>query len=351
VLLLEGIVRDDFKPEFLPINIGSLPHTEPAEACSLLLAHLPEVPSWPQLPRRSFLENMYVQFSEGFPGVVLEEERIYVDRAQDLSAELERLYLAYLENDLEEYAISPAYAAGLAQWSKDEFNSCKAVKGQVTGPISWGLTIVDQDRRPILYDEVLADAAAKHLRLKALWQERELRRLHPTTVIFLDEPYMASFGSAYVSVTREQAIALIEEVLAGLEGLKGIHCCGNTDWSLVLSTSVDILSFDTYDYAESLSLYPAEVESFLRRGGIIVWGIVPREGEKLACETVSSLVERLHQAMGLLVRKGILFDDLLAASLVSPCCGLGPMSLDCAERALALAGGISEEMRKRYLTL
>jgi methionine synthase II (cobalamin-independent) len=342
-------VRGDFKPELLPINIGSLPHTDPEEACNLILTHFAEVPGWPQLPRRSFLENMYAQFSYGFPGIVMERDRIYVDRARDLSMELERLYLAYLENDLEGYAISPDYAAGLAQWSKAEFNSCRAVKGQVTGPVSWGLTVVDQERRPVLYDEVLADAAARHLRLKAVWQERELRQLHPTTVVFVDEPYMASFGSPYVAVTREQAIGLMEEVFDGLEGLKGIHCCGNTDWSLILSTSVDILSFDTYDYAESLSLYPAEVESFLRRGGMIVWGIVPREEEKLACETVDSLVARLHQAMELLVRKGIPFGDLLAASLVSPCCGLGSTSLDCAERALALATDVSGEMRKRYL--
>ncbi len=346
----ERTVRDAFKPEFLPIKVGSLPHIDPEEACNLILTHLPEVSAWPQLPKRTFLENMYVQFSEGFPGIVLERERIYVDRAQDLSAELQRLYLAYLENDLEMYAVSPAYAAGLAQWSRGEFKSCRAVKGQVTGPISWGLSVVDEEGRPVLYDEVLADAVAKHLRLKAAWQERELRQLHATTMIFLDEPYMTSFGSAYVAVTREQAIALIEEVLDGLEGLKGVHCCGNTDWSLILATSIDILSFDTYDYAESLSLYPAEVESFLRRGGIIVWGIVPREGEKLARETTASLVERLHQAMELLVRKGISFDDLLAASLVSPVCGLGSISLDWAERALALTAGVSKEMRKRYLS-
>ncbi len=343
-------MREAFKPELLPVIIGSLPHTDPEEACHLILTHFPEVSSWPQLPKRSFLENMYVQFSEGFPGLVLEEERIYVDRVQDLSAELGSLYEAYLENDLEMYAVSPAYAAGLARWSEGEFDSCKAVKGQVTGPISWGLTVVDQDKRPVLYDEVLADAVAKHLRLKAAWQERELRRLHPTTMIFIDEPYMASFGSPYVAVTREQAIALTEEVLDGLEGLKGIHCCGNTDWSLILSTSIDILSFDAYDYAESLSLYPAELDTFLRRGGIIVWGIVPRGEEALASETSTGVVERLHQAMELLVRKGISFDDLLAASLVSPVCGLGSISLDCAERTLALTAGVSKEMRRRYLS-
>ena len=345
----EGIMSERFEPELLPMSIGSLPHVDPREARDLILRHFPEVPSWPQMPKRSFLENMYVQFSEGFPGVVLEGDRIYVDRTQDLSADLERLYLAYLENDLDAYAVSQAYAAGLALLSEVPCNSWKAVKGQVTGPISWGLTVVDQDRRPVLYDDVLADAVAKHLRLKAVSQEGELRRTHPMTIMLVDEPYLSSFGSAYVALTRDHAVALMEEVLSGLQGLKGVHCCGNTDWSVVLSTSVDILSFDTYDYAESLSLYAAEVQEFLRRGGIIAWGIVPREGQKLAHETAETLVDRLHQAMKLLVRKGVPFEDLLAGSLVTPCCGLGSLSLEDAERALALTSGVSREMRLRYL--
>jgi methionine synthase II (cobalamin-independent) len=339
----------EFRREFLPINVGSLPHDEPREACSAIHAWLPELPGWPQLPRRSFLENMYVQFSEGFPGLVLEEDRIYVDRAQDLSSDLERLYTAYLENDLDAYAFDRSYAVGFAECLGDEFSVCKAVKGQVTGPVSWALTVLDQDLRPILYDEVLADAVAKHLRLKAMWQERELRRLHPTSIIFLDEPYMTAFGSAYVSLTREQTLALLGEVLGGLQGLTGIHCCGNTDWSMVLSTPVDILSFDTYDYAESLSLYAQDVGDFLGRGGAIAWGIVPHETEKLARETPQSLVERLLEAMNLLVEKGVDLDDLLSASLVSTCCGLGSLPVEDAERALELTAGVSEELRRRYL--
>jgi len=342
-------MSERFEPEFLPMNVGSLPHTEPEVARDLMMALFPDVPGWPQLPKRSFLENMYVQFSEGFPGIVLEEDRIYVDRTRDLSADLERLYLAYLENDVDSYEIGADYAAGLALWLAAACDSCRAVKGQVTGPISWGLTVVDQHRRPVLYDEVLADAVAKHLRLKAVWQERRLRRLHPTTIMLLDEPYMSSFGSAYVALTRDQAVALMEEVLRGLQGLKGIHCCGNTDWSVVLSTSVDILSFDTYDYAESLSLYAGEVRDFLQRGGTIAWGVVPRDRERLAQERTQTLVDRLHDAMNLLVSKGVRFDDLLGASLVSPCCGLGTLSVEDAERALALTAGVSREMRRRYL--
>jgi len=57
----------------LPTMIGSMPQTNPDDACSVVLRHLPAVPAWPQLPRRTPKENMYAQFSEGFPGVVVED--------------------------------------------------------------------------------------------------------------------------------------------------------------------------------------------------------------------------------------------------------------------------------------
>ena len=340
------------EPNLLALHVGSLPHTDPQAACELVLQHFPDIPAWPQLPRRDFLENMYVQFSHGFPGVVLENERIYVDRAKDLDPGLERLYLAYLENDLSYGTTSPDYAAGLAAFPQRLSaisHQPSAIKGQVTGPISWGLTVVDQDRRPVLYDDILADALAKHLRLKAAWQEQELAKLTPTTIIFVDEPYMSAFGSAYISLNREQVVTLLEEVFAGITGLKGTHCCGNTDWSLLLSTSAEIISFDTYNYAQAFSLYAGEVRAFLRRGGIIAWGIVPADDEKaLMNETVDSLVARLHEAMGLLVRKGISFDDLINSSLITPSCGLRTVSEEAAERAFELTAGVSERMRERY---
>jgi methionine synthase II (cobalamin-independent) len=340
------------EPNLLPLHIGSIPHRDPQAACELVLKSFPHIPAWPQLPKRTFLENMYVQFSEGFPGVVVEDGRIYVDRAKDLDPGLEQLYLAYLQNDLSYGTVSPDCAAGLAAFPQVLSaigHQPLAVKGQVTGPISWGLTVVDQNRRPVLYDDILADALAKHLRLKAAWQEQELRKMAPTTMVFIDEPYMSAFGSAYIALNREQVITLLEEVFAGITGLKGTHCCGNTDWSLLLSTSAEIISFDTYNYAQAFSLYAEEVRAFLKRGGIIAWGIVPADDENaLMNETVESLVARLHKAMGLLVRKGISFDELINSSLITPSCGLRTVSEEAAERAFELTAGVSEAMRERY---
>ncbi len=333
----------------LPTIIGSMPHTDPVEACSLITRYLKDVPAWPQLPRRSFRENMYAQFSEGFPGVVIEEDKIYVDRSRDLSKPLEQLYTAYLENDFDKYPIGQDFAAGLRTFLSTESLSPLAVKGHVTGPISWGLTITDENRRAIIYDETLADAAARLLRLKAGWQEKVLSKISKNTIIFVDEPYMSSFGSAFVSISKEKVINLLEEVFGGISGLKGVHCCGNTDWPVLLDTSLDILSFDTYNYAQSLSLYTSEVKRFLDKDGAIAWGIIPNQAEALAGETVASLKDRLEEAMAPFTRNGIRFKQLIEQALLTPSCTLASLTKEASTRALELLTELSAYLRKRYL--
>lgn len=339
----------DTKFNCLPTIIGTVPHTDPVEACSLVTRYLKDIPAWPQLPNRSPLENMYIQYSQGFPGVVVNGNSIYVDRSQNLNESLEKLYAAYLENNFNEYPISQDYAAGLHAFLKLDNLSPRAVKGHVTGPVSWGLTITDADRRSIIYDDVLGDAVAKLLRLKAGWQEKALSQISPNTIIFVDEPYMSSFGSAFVSISREKVISLLEEVLGGISGLKGAHCCGNTDWSVLLETSIDILHFDTYNYAQSLSLYPAEVKKFLERGGAIAWGIVPNQAEAIAGETVASLQDRLEEAMAPFTRKDIRFGQLIEKGMLTHSCGLEPLpNEEVAERALELLAELSDKIRRRY---
>jgi len=341
----------DTKFGCLPTIIGSMPQTDPSAACSQITHYLKDIPAWPQLPKRSFLENMYVQYSEGFPGVVIEMEgeRIYVDRSQDVSALLERLYTAYLENNADEFPISEEYAAGLEAFLGLDDISPRAMKGQVTGPVSWGLTVTDKDKRSIIYDDVLGDAAAKLLRLKASWQEKKLSKISSNTIIFVDEPYMTSFGSAFVSISREKVISLLNEVFGGISGLKGVHCCGNTDWSVLLDTNADILNFDTYNFAESLTLFPAEVKKFLERGGAVAWGIVPNEAEVLAGETVASLKERLEEAIAPFTRNGIPFSQLIEQGLLTPSCSLTTLSEEASARALELLTDLSAAIRKRYL--
>jgi methionine synthase II (cobalamin-independent) len=138
--------------------------------------------------------------------------------------------------------------------------------------------------------------------------------------------------------------------LGGIKGLKGVHCCGNTDWSVLLGTSVDIVSFDAYNYAQSLSLYPSEVKSLLDRKGAIAWGIVPNDEPSLTKETAASLKDRLEEAMAPFTRKGVPFRQLIGQGLLTPSCGLASLdTTEAAARALELLAELSQMIRKRYI--
>jgi hypothetical protein len=339
------------KVEFncLPTMIGTMPYTNAKEACEVVLRYLKDVPAWPQLPRRSFLENMYAQYSEGFPAVTVQEGRVFVDRNKDVETPLEKLYSAYLENHYYKYSITKDYAAGLYEFLKYKDLNVRAVKGQICGPVSWGMTVLDNDKKPIAYDEVLGDACAKLLKLKASWMEQELLQISKNTIIFVDEPYLTSLGSSFFALSKEKALGMLKEVFGGIRGLKGIHCCGNTDWSFLLGTGADILSFDTYNFAPSLALYPQDVKNFIIRGGVIAWGIVPNEEETLKKESVASLQDRLEEAMAPFTRRGIdiPFRELKAQSLLTPSCGMPGLPPEAVTTALGLLGDLSERMRRK----
>jgi methionine synthase II (cobalamin-independent) len=335
----------DTRFNLAPTMIGSLPHKDPVKACALVAKYLKEIPAWPQLPRRGFTEDMTVQFGEGFPGLTIEGDRAHVKHGQAFDQSLERLYSAYLAGDPAGYAMTPAHAAGFGAFLDLKKLTPIAVKGQVSGPLSFGATLKDESGQSILHDDTLADAAAKLLRLKATWQENELHRVSKNTIMFVDEPVMASYGSAFFTVSKEKVRVLEEEVLGGISGLRGIHCCGNTDWSVLLGTSAQIISFDTYNYAGSLALYPIEVKALINRGGAVAWGIVPNTAEALLKETASSLKDRLEEAMAPFTRQGIAFKVLKEQGLITPSCGLAGLSEDAAERVIELLVGVSDRLR------
>jgi methionine synthase II (cobalamin-independent) len=323
-----------------------------------MLESLPEIPVWPQLSRRSFLENMYIQYSEGLPGVRVDEEaeRIWFEVGAELSSELEGFYQAVIDEDVERFAISGRYAAGLTEFLGGglaaELAGRPYLKGQVTGPISFGLTVTDQNKKASLYNEILEEAIVKGLALKAKWQCDELRKAVPDSkvMLFIDEPYLVSVGSALVPVVREQVVMDIGELLkrCGAD-VTGVHCCGNTDWSLVFDTGVDLISFDAFDYLEEFVAYDKDIAKHLENGGSIAWGIVPNNERALEVGA-EELAVMLEAGLGTLEDRGIEKDLLVRRSLVTPACGLGPATEEVAERALSLTGQVSTMMRGKYFS-
>jgi hypothetical protein len=304
-------------------GIGSLPHTDPDIACDAVLASFSEFPYAPLLPNRGFLENIVVTDSERLPGRVITGEKLLVDRTRDLSGEMEQIYLDYIEGNYAPYAVSPDYSSGFHAFIKRTFHSVYAVKCQVTGPVTFGMQVVDAEKRPIYYDSQFADVLSKLLALRARWYEHELteRTGVSDTLVVLNEPYLASLGSSVVPVDMETVRSGWHDISSLLEGSLGIHCCSNTDWSFIFSLDPAVVSFDAYLTAKEFLLYRDDLLYYLENGGIVAWGIVPADYRVFSKETPESLYERYMS-----LRRDIssyipekLFD---AQSLITPNCGI-----------------------------
>ncbi|MCX6356997.1 MAG: hypothetical protein NT045_03830, partial [Candidatus Aureabacteria bacterium] len=108
-----------FTPSGIATAVGSAPYRDASHAVQRMLRAFPLLPAWPQLPNRSFLENMYVQYSEGLPCLVVDRERqkIYFDTGRDVMREMEEFYARVIEGDLDRFAVGPEYAAGFAAFT------------------------------------------------------------------------------------------------------------------------------------------------------------------------------------------------------------------------------------------
>lgn len=60
--------------------------------------------------------------------------------------------------------------------------------------------------------------------------------------------------------------------------------CGNPDWSFLLQLDLDILSIDTLAWGHIFTRYKSDIKSFLDKGGVISWGIIPTLKEEYDVE-------------------------------------------------------------------
>ncbi len=354
-------MKSSFKPDCRPTLIGSLPVKDHTEAHELVMAHTPEIPAWVQLPAFR-QEGMVPQFLPGMPGLKSKEGRDYIDTAgSGFEAELVAFYEAYLavsENaailDESIFALHAHTAAGFFTLNTNlaaaGVSPC-ALKGQVAGPITFAMGVKDQNDRAVFYNPQLRDAAVKLLAMKARWQVRVLSKFKQPVIIFLDEPALAGFGSSeFISITREEVRACLEEIAEAIHvegGLAGVHVCANTDWSVLLDSSLDIINFDAYAYFDRFILYPEELKSFIASGGILAWGIVPTlKVEDIEGASAESLGVLWENQLERVVSLGIGREIITAQSLITPSCGMGSLSRHHTLKVLEMTRDLSALIRK-----
>ena len=330
---------------FATTLIGSQPYKNSVEAIDKTLDGRISCPSWPQLPARGYKESMYVQTGAHLPGLKIDGDKARVDLSDYDPTEV---YMAILEDNVDYFVYPTDLFSGFFELLERDVKSFQAVKGQVTGPISEGLQILDSSDRPVIYDESYGEIVRKTVNMSAKWQAKRLSSMNPNVIIFFDEPSLSMLGTPFASISDEQATEWINEALDGVDCYRGIHCCGNTNWPLLLKTNIDILSIDAYQYGENLIMFPDELTEFYGKGGVVAWGIVPSSNEGIEKETVESLVARMESIFDKMEEKGINRHKAAAQSMITPQCGLGLVELPNVDKVLDLLKGVSDTLKERY---
>lgn len=353
-----------FTAKCLPVLIGSLPMDNHKKATDLVFKYTPQIPLWVQLPVYA-KEGMIAQFMTGLPGFAVKNDKFYMDTtSNNFSNELLSFYETYMsiqegstDPDNSIFKLDMDSAKGFFVFL-DTIKSLQkipvALKGQITGPVTFATSINDENGKAIFYNEQARDAAVKLIAMKARWQTKKLLEYDCPAIIFFDEPALAGFGSsAFISIKHDEVAVCFEEIIGAVHeagGLAGIHVCANADWSLLLNSSVDIISFDSYSFFDKFLLYNDQIKHFIESGRIIAWGIVPTMTEEdIKQETADSIVEKWESRAYKIKNFGITMDTIVSGSLITPSCGTGSLSLDLATRVLELTRDVSDKLRKKYL--
>lgn len=352
------------KTKLIATGIGSMPFADADYAVQVSLGNMVDAPIWPQLPRLGVNEQMEIQYSEGIPSAVIDYDkgRMYFDTSVDYSELFAEFYEKYLgamdpdggDGDCSSMAISPAFSEGiyaLEKALKAKGSKLPFVKVQTTGPCSMGLSIVDENKRAIYYNDEFRDVIVKALAMKCRWQIQKFQPYAEKVICFIDEPILSAFGSStYVSVKRGDVVAMLSEVIDAVHAdnaLAGIHCCGNTEWSILIDAGVDIVNFDAFGYGETIAFYADSVKEHLARGGILAWGVVPTN-KIIQTQTVESLEKQLEAVMDNLASTGIDKQLILEQAMITPSCGTGSLDPEDAEKVFELLGKLSKRMREKY---
>ncbi len=345
------------KPYCSAVCIGSFPHQQPEAITEKLIDTICDYPLWPQLPNRTFLESMYVQYSEGMPLVKMDlnERKIVFAAAENNEEEVQSFYEDVIAENYGRFSMSEEYAAGLYEFrrlaDKISANKPHAVKGHITGPVSFALTVTDEQRRALYFNDSLKEIITAALKMKAVWQINFLKEIYSDVIFFVDEPYLSGIGSGIMSIDPATIQSELTDFIDSVKQIHpsvplAFHCCGNTDWSLLINAGVDILSFDAFNYGESLFYYEDSVRTFLQRGGSLAWGIVPTSGDFMK-ENKKSLVRKMDDFIALMEKKGFNPMNVLENSFITPACGTGSLTMEEAGHILDLTSSVSSHLKSQ----
>ena len=327
--------RKPLLPTAAATAIGSLPHEDQVEAVALVLDALHDLPAAPQLPRRHRAEGMLAQAVDGVLGVTVTPDGDIAADTDVLDPE------APVDGTFEGEAW-----VGLRTFLDAVGTRRGPIKLQLTGPITLGLALTHAGVPSELAFGVAG--AAVQARARALVAHATERAPHAGLVVLLDEPGLTAWSSSAIPLKGDYLVDLLSGSLASLGSgvLTGVHCCGAADWKLVAAAGPDLVSLPaTPDLVESAPT----LSTFLDRGGLVAWGVVPTDRPIGA--SPDPLWRRLGEVWIELAAAGCDPIRLRQQALLTPACGLAGHDPQQAAHILDLTLGVAERVHSQAVAV
>jgi len=286
-------------------GVGSLPHTDPKRAASFVL-ETTTVPYLPQLPNRHPEERMLVQWGDGLCGCGAVDSSIGLGYGEPIGARAE--------------AFGGAHAL-LDVLSSD----VPTVKTQATGPVTLALGLLSAGHP----GQGLLDCVATGLigRVEDHIALLAARLPDADITLIFDEPGLSGLLVPGFPITRDEAEHVLGKVLTRAPVPAGIHCCADTDWSVVASVRPSLISWDIDSLGAAFVAHAEAIAAATWEGTGFIWGVAPTQTQPLPGDPGV----RLQRIVGRLVMAGAKMDGLLEGAMFSPACGLAGLTEGQAE--------------------
>ncbi len=337
--------------------IGSLPFTNTNKALHMIKDNIPLIPHWPQLPQRGIKEHFVFQnldFLVKLGLLNVSGDKVVMDyespnwvenqvKFYEMYFQIEQGNINVLEDIKAPLDSAPGFYDFLKWIDNGIFSNAIAYKGQVAGPLSVGLFLKDHKKKLVYYTDQTRDIIVKALMMNTIWQAYELRKRGKQTIIFIDDPAIGAYGTSnFVTLDRQIIIDDLASIIKGIHKMGtivGAHSCCGMDWTILMDAGFDIISFDA-GYFQSLAVYKEELISFVDKGGILTWGIVPTYNlsEK---ENIQNLQSQFENQIDQLLKKGLSESKLRKQILLSPACGTGLLTDEQAKKVYELVANLA----------
>ncbi len=184
----------------------------------------------------------------------------------------------------------------------------------------------------------------------AYWQIDAIRDAGFKPIIVLDEPLLPTYMGATGSPRARKTLILLRSIVKRLHNrgaTVGIHCCNRISPAVLIETGVELVHFDAYYFSTQITRARTELQSFLKKGGIVAWGIVPTS-ETLTSANRAKIEKNLKDLLASMEARGLPLRTVLAQSMVAPTCGTGLLSSEQSDKILDFTTSLSQQLKSHY---